>query len=202
MLTIGLTGTSGSGKGYIYQYLMGDDVAFCDTDAMYHSMISRPGECVDVLKKEFGEEILNENGGINRKVLGAIVFSDNSKLEKLNSITHTLILERIRQTIFVAQLQGVKYFFVDAPMLFESGFNKECDYIVGVTAPVETRVERVIQRDNITREKALERFKNQKLDSFFEENCNFVINNNGTTDIKAEIVILKQRLKELYEAKK
>lgn len=201
MLIIGLTGTSGAGKGYLYQYLNEEGVIFSDTDEIYHRMISRPGECVDSLKKEFGEDIINEHGGVDRKKLGSIVFGDKEKLEKLNSITHTLILERIRQTIIIAKMQGFKYFYVDAPLLFESGFNKECDYVIGVTAPVDIRIERIIQRDGISREKAFERIKNQKDDSFFAENCNFTVINDGR-DIEEQITQLKKEIKRLYDEKK
>ncbi|MBE6685716.1 MAG: dephospho-CoA kinase [Ruminococcaceae bacterium] len=201
MLTIGLTGTSGSGKGYLYQYLFGEDVAFCDTDSLYHSMISRPGECVDALKKEFGDVVVNNRGGIDRNALASIVFNDTEKLEALNRITHTLILERIRQAVFMAQLQNIKYFYVDAPLLFESGFDKECDFTVGVTAPLEIRVKRVMERDGITLKKALERFKNQKDDSFFRENCDFTVINDGR-ELEPQIDKLKTVLKRLYDEKK
>lgn len=200
MLIIGLTGPSGSGKGYLYQFLNAESVAFCDTDELYHSMISRPGECVDALKKQFGTDIINEQGAIDRKKLASIVFNNKAELEKLNKITHTLILERIRQTVFMAQLQGIKYFYVDAPMLFESGFDRECDYTVGVIADFDLRLERVMKRDGISREKALERFKNQKDNDFFKQNCDFVIVNDGR-DLTLDIDKLNKHLERLYEEK-
>ena len=198
MLIIGLTGTTGSGKGYVSALLFGDDAVIIDTDKVYHGMISQPGECVNALTAEFGESVLNEMGGIDRSRLSAIVFSDRERLFVLNRITHKMILSRTREII--AASNDKSYAVVDAPLLFESGFDSECDVTLGVTAPRDIRIERIMMRDSISYERALSRVNNQKDDSYFHENCDYVIVNDGC-DISDQIKILKKEFERLYGEK-
>lgn len=197
MLIIGLTGTSGSGKGYLSSFLENDDTVIIDTDKVYHDMISVPGKTVDQLVSLFGSSVLNERGGIDRKALAAIVFADREKLLMLNSVTHALILERTRELICSS---GKKYAVVDAPLLFESGFDAECDLILGVTAPKEIRLERIMSRDGISRDAAQKRINNQKDDSFYHSHCDCVIINDGR-DITSDIDKFKELIKRLYDEK-
>ena len=127
MVVVGLTGGSGSGKGYICSLLSDNKIRIIDTDSLYHDMISSPGDCVDRLVAAFGDEVLDSQGGIDRGALGKIVFSDPKKLALLNSVTHTLILQKVREIITESRTLGYYACIVDAPLLFESGF----DTVVG-----------------------------------------------------------------------
>lgn len=198
MLIIGLTGTTGSGKGYVSSFLQDDDTVIIDTDKVYHSMISAPGKCVDALVGEFGNTILDSRGGIDRAELSRIVFSDKEKLGLLNRITHRMILDRTREMI--ADAGDKKFAIVDAPLLFESGFDKECDITLGVSAPPEIRIERIMKRDAITYDRALARVRNQKEDSFYKENCDYVIVNDGS-DIHDAVDDFKNEMTRLYGEK-
>ena len=197
MLTVGLTGNSGSGKGHLCALIASDDICIIDTDRVYHEMIHGPSECTDALVSAFGRSILNDNGGINRAELGKIVFSDKDMLNELNRITHRYIFDECGRIITAC---GKKITVIDAPVLFESDFYKKCDVTVGVVADVETRIRRIIERDSISREKALARINSQPADDWFRSRCDYIIENNGE-DIEAQAKLLVSELMRLYGEK-
>lgn len=197
MLIVGLTGNSGSGKGYLCSLIASDDICIIDTDRVYHEMIQGPSKCTDALVSAFGEAVLNDEGGINRAELGKIVFSDKDKLDGLNRITHRYILDECRRIIDISRK---KIAVIDAPVLFESDFYKECDVTVGVVADVETRIKRIIERDSISREKAVLRINSQRHDDWFRLRCDYIIENNGK-DIEAQAKLLVSELMRLYGEK-
>lgn len=196
MLIVGLTGSSGSGKTYLSSLICDKDILCIDTDSLYHAMISGPSACVSELSDAFGEGILNDRGGVNRTVLAGIVFSDSAKLEALNAITHKYILSECRRII---DKSNGKIVIIDAPVLFESGFDKECDITVGIIASDEIRVERIVQRDGITEAKAYQRIKSQKSNDWFRSNCDLVFVNEADINITAQM--LKNELLRLYAEK-
>lgn len=197
MLIVGLTGASGSGKGYLSSLLADEDICIIDTDKVYHNMISSPSVCVEALVSAFGREILDEKGGIDRATLGSIVFSSKEKLKLLNSITHRFIREECDE---IMDNCGAKIVILDAPVLFESGFDSICDVTVGVVAGEDIRIERIIKRDAITREKAYARVRNQYDDNWFRGKCDIVIENDGS-ELKCKAEELKSCLMRLYGEK-
>ncbi len=197
MLIVGLTGGSGSGKGYLCSLIKGDDICIIDTDRVYHEMIQGPSRCTDALVTAFGETILDGKGGINRAELGKIVFSDREKLNELNRITHHYILNECRNIILTSNKNIA---VIDAPVLFESGFDRECDVTVGVVADTQTRISRIVGRDNISREKALERIRNQHDDNWFRSKCDIIVENNGD-GVKTQAERLVSELMRLYGEK-
>ena len=182
MKVIGLCGGSGSGKSIVSKCFLNRGVPSLDTDAVYHTMVESNTECSVALINEFGESIKNSNGGVNRKVLADIVFGFDSenKLKKLNSISHFYILKYCREWLLEQESKGVKAAIIDAPVLFESGFDRECDVTVAVIASSELRIERIIKRDKTTEEDAKKRIKNQADDDFLIKNADYVIYNNKT----------------------
>ena len=152
MKIIGLCGGSGSGKGIASKYFLQLGIPSIDTDAVYHDLINTSSSCVDELVMAFGDSIIDVNGGVNRKVLSDIVFCDNSKekLNLLNEITHRHILDKTRDLINEYRRSGVVAVIVDAPLLFESGFDRECDFTVAVIADRDIRIQRVMNRDGIS----------------------------------------------------
>jgi dephospho-CoA kinase len=132
------------------------------------------------LIKAFGERIKKEDGEIDRKELGRIVFNHPKKLEKLNSITHKYIFEYMDLWIAEQEKRGVDRVIIDAPVLFESGLNKECDLIIAVIASDENRIKRIVERDGLTEEEeALKRIRAQKPNQFYFDNGCYIIENNG-----------------------
>ena len=188
MKIIGLCGGSGSGKGAVGKLFEKHGVPVIDTDAVYHELTSARSECIDELVLAFGNSIIDENGALNRPALGKIVFSDNAsdKLENLNRITHKHILAKAGEMLSDFSRRGFSMAVVDAPLLFESGFNKECDVIVSVIADSDTRIKRIMSRDKISEDAAKRRIATQLGDDFLIANSDFVIRNDSTLSELAE----------------
>ena len=188
MKTIGLCGGSGSGKGAVGKLFEMHGIPVIDTDAVYHEITSGLSECLSELVSFFGESIIDDKGALDRGALGKIVFSQDAeqKLAELNRITHKHILSNVRLKLSDIKASGIEYAVVDAPLLFESGFNKECDVIVAVIADKNLRIERVMARDGISRDAAVRRISSQLSDEFLIENSDFVIYNSASLSELAE----------------
>lgn len=197
MKIIGLCGSSGSGKGYISMLFNKYGVLSIDTDRVYRETTTKKGsECLLELTNEFGNSILTENGELYRPALAEIVFSDREKLNKLNEITHKHIKKDTQALLEMYEGEGARAVIIDAPVLFESGFDKMCDFTVCVTSPVERKIDRIMTRDQITREQAIARLNSQKSDSELIELATYQIDNSGkeltsqiTSILKAENII-------------
>ena len=179
MLKIGLAGGSGSGKGRVSALLALAGIPSFDCDAVYHELISRDGTLSRELADAFGDEILSRAGGVDRAALREAAFHDPEKRARLNAITHRHVLRELREWVDRAEKQGVTAVVVDAPLLFESGFDRECDLTVAVTAPVDLRVERIVRRDGITPDAARERVDAQIPDADLTRRADLVIENGG-----------------------
>lgn len=194
---IGLTGQSGAGKGEVCRILNEYGIKSIDTDAVYHKLLIPPSECIDELTAFFGTQILDQSGTVNRKALASIVFApgNQSKLEVLNKITHKFILSETEKKICMFEKEGDRAVVIDAPLLFESGFDKKCDTVISVIALYETRLERVIKRDSIDKEQAALRLRSQNDDSFYTDKSDYVIHNNGgTDDLRQQIRVILQKI--------
>ncbi|WP_406843206.1 dephospho-CoA kinase [Flavobacterium soyae] len=185
---IGLTGGIGSGKTTITAFFkeMGVPVYIADDEA---KKIMQSAEIIAALKNAFGESLF-ENNVLNRAKLADIVFNNADKLEVLNSIVHPAVKKDFQ--FWLSQNKDEAFVVYEAAILFESGKYKELDYIITVTAPEELRIERVMKRDNATREHVLSRMKMQWDDEKRISLSNFVINNSNLKIAKEEVVkILK-----------
>ena len=185
MKVVGLCGGSGSGKGTVAEIFSVYGIPSVDTDKVYHELTSRKSDCLDALVSEFGEGILNDDGRLDRKALSAIVFGDGaaaSRRQRLNEITHKFVLDRTRVILRDYEQMGAKAALVDAPLLFESGFDKECDLIIAVIADMNIRIERIMIRDGISKNAATLRVKTQLPDDYLCSRADFIINNSGSLD--------------------
>jgi len=194
MIILGITGPIGSGKSYVTDIISDRGFKRIDTDEVYHSLVDRPSKTVSDLAKEFGEEIISESGALNRKKLAEIVFSDKEKLTKLNEISHKAVIEKTEQLICEHEKNGEKMLLIEVPLMFESGFDKRCDYVLSVVADEETRVKRICERNALSAEEAKKRIKNQKNIDFYIENSSFVIYNSNNGDLNAQIDAVIQRI--------
>lgn len=177
MKIIGITGQSGAGKSTVCTLFEKYGVPCVNTDEVYHSMLCKNSPLVCELVREFGLEITDWCGGIHRPTLAKIVFSSKEKLEALNKIAHFHILSRSREMIKQYEKEGFGIVLVDASQLFESGFDRECDATIAVTAEKQTLTERIMKRDKISREAAENRLANQYSADYFKERCTYVIEN-------------------------
>lgn len=188
MIIIGLCGGSGAGKGTVDNCFFKHGIPSIDTDAVYRELTVRGSYLLNILSEAFGKDILNERGELDRKKLSALVFSDPAKHKLLNSITHSEILNEAERRIRKYESEGYPAVICDAPLLFESGFDKKCDIIIAVTAPLDVRIERLVRRDGISPEAARQRILSQLPDEYLEKHSDFVINNNGDlANVQAQI---------------
>lgn len=180
---IGLTGGIGSGKTTIANYFQskGIPVYIADDEAR---KIMQSATIIDSIKKTFGDFIF-ENDILNREKLAEIVFNNPQKLEQLNAIVHPAVKKHFDKWID----EHKKYPFViyEAAILFESGSYKKCDLVITVTAPLETRIQRVLERDKTTREHVLKRINAQWTDEQRISKSNFVIENTTIEATKSEV---------------
>ena len=191
MKVIGLCGGSGSGKGSSCEVFRELGIPSIDTDAVYREITASPGDCIAALADEFGSEIITENGSLNRKRLAEIVFSgDDSalRLARLNRIAHKFILDETRRRLAYYEQAGTPAAIVDAPVLFESGFDDECDILICIIADRDVRIARIMARDGITREEAEKRILSQLSDEELISRCDYVISNNyDISHLKTEV---------------
>lgn len=174
---VGITGGSGCGKSYVSAQLSKRGAMVIDCDKVAHEIMEPGSQCLLELCEFFGGEIL-EKGVLCRKKLAKIVFSDSEKLKMLDKITHKYILDDIYKKIEKAEN---KIILVDGAVLIESGM--KCDLLIGVLADKDVRKKRIMLRDGLSEEEAERRISAQKPDGFFEENCDFVVYNNGEISI-------------------
>ena len=180
---IGLTGGIGSGKTTLVNYMesLGIPVFIADEEA---KKAMQSPHVLEEVKTSFGPAIF-ENGHLNRQQLASIVFSNPDKLKELNSIIHPEVKRLF--AIWLDQHKTVPFVVYEAAILFESGSYQNCDYIITVTAPLEDRITRVMQRDNCSREQVLQRINAQWTDEERAAKSNFVIDNTNSKSAKNEI---------------
>ena len=195
MKVIGLCGGSGSGKGAVSGIFAEIGIPSIDTDAVYREMTLSDSPCMRELRGEFGDEVVNSQGGLDRARLASIVFNDPSRLKILNKIAHSFILDETRRRLAKYSDEGFPAAIVDAPVLFESGFDKECDEIICVLADRDVRIARIMSRDGITRDAAEKRIASQMPDETLISKCDHVIYNNSDIEsLREQILSLKNKL--------
>lgn len=172
---IGLTGPTGAGKSTVAADLLALGCGVIDCDLVAREVTNSSKECLAQLQAEFGEDILDEQGFLNRRLLAKRAFSSEQKANRLNRITHPFILKKVELEISALQNSNVKAIVVDAPLLFESGADSLCNVIVAVTAPLEVRLDRIMRRDSIRAELAMERINAQHSDDFYTKRADYCI---------------------------
>ena len=173
-MIIGITGGTGCGKTTLLKTIAEKGGLILDCDAIYHELLATDISLLNAIETRFPGTV--ENGTLQRKKLGAIVFSDEKALDDLNKITHGAIkAEVLRRLAHKPKLAAI-----DAIGLFEGGLAELCDTTVAVTAPEEVRIQRLMLRDNISEEYARSRIAAQHPESWFREHCYCTLENNGT----------------------
>lgn len=194
MLKIGITGGIGSGKSTVSKIfeLLGVPVYYADDRAK--DIMVRDQILVAQLKEHFGPETYDANGALNRKYLGNIVFNDKEKLQLLNSLVHPAT---IRDSDQWASEQKTPYVLKEAALLFESESFHHLDRVIGVYAPQPLRIQRVMKRDNVTREEVLARIQKQIDERIKMKLSDYVIYNDEQQLVIPQVLKLHQQLLEL-----
>lgn len=175
MFIIGITGPTGAGKTIAMHALDKQGALTLDCDEIYHELLTTNTQMTDEIAARFPDAVTNAI--VDRKKLGKIVFNDNSALTDLNNITHKYIHSEVDRRIGAYEKQGGGIVIVNAIALIEFGYSKKCNIVVCITAPLETRIARIMARDGLTRKEILDRINAQKPDEFYAKNADYVLEN-------------------------
>ena len=176
--TIGITGGTGTGKTTVLRVLARRGALILDCDEIYHELTVTSAAMREELTARFGPVYDGET--LNRKALGALVFSDASALRDLNAITHKYVAEELDRRLTDYALRGGRLAAIDAIELLSIDHGRKTAFNIAVTAPVEARIERLMAREGISRDYALMRIRAQKPDEYFAERCDYVLDNSST----------------------
>ena len=181
MLIIGLTGNIGCGKSSLSKIFMDEGIDVVDADIVSRQ-IFEDEELLQTVFEKFGPSIKNNDGSLNRKALGNIVFNDDEKLIELNNITHPRIKEKIFNQIKNIEEQGKPIVILDGALLVETGYLDDVDKLIVVTCDEEIQIERIKKRDNCTKLEALSRIKSQMSQVEKVKYADYTIDNSGTIE--------------------
>ena len=177
MRVIGVTGSSGSGKstltGILAEELKAKTIY---ADEVVKQMQKTGTEYYKKIVETFGRQILDKNNELNRSLLASIIFSDEEARNKINELTKIYVLEEIRKQIKESTNEIV---IIDAPILIESGLNKDCDIVIAVICDRQTQIDRICKRDKIKGNEAIQRLDSQKSNKYYEKYADYVVENNG-----------------------
>lgn len=196
MLKIGITGGIGTGKTTVCKMFerLGVPVYYADDRARW--ITNNKPEVIAALKNIFGEAIY-KNGELDRPQLGAIVFSDKEKLAQLNAVVHPAVFEDAESWQEEQRNAGHIYTLKEAALLFESGSYKMLDKIIVISTPEALRVERVMSRDNLSKEEVLKRIASQMPQEEKEKLADFVIQNIALSELEEAVKKLHVQLLEI-----
>lgn len=182
MKIIGLTGGIGSGKSTVSEYLQQKGLTIIDADKIAREIVVPGSGVLAEITKLFGTDILFEDGSLNRKKLGGMVFSDSQKKFALDSLMHHKVIELIEKQMKELEMAGTKVIFVDAPLLFETGLDGHVNEVWVVDVDDETRIHRIMGRDSLSRDEILKRIASQMSRKEKNEKADYIIDNTGTID--------------------
>ena len=181
MKVIGLTGGTGSGKSTVAAYLEKKGCIIIDADKISRDLTKPGGEALEPIRRRFGADVFFEDGSLDRKKLGGIVFSDDAKLRSLEEITTDIVIKKILEKVEHLKKNGFNgTVILDAPLLFECGMKDCTDENWLVTCDLENRIQRLIDRDGISRKSILDRMANQLSDEQKRMMADRVIENSGS----------------------
>ncbi len=176
---IGLTGPTGSGKSEVSRVLADRHIPVIDADELARRVVEPGSPCLQKLVREFSEDILNEDGSLNRRQLARRAFATPEDTKLLNSITHPYIIDLTKRILMQLEQIREPVAVLDAPLLFESGMDGICDVTVAVVAPRERRLKRIMERDQLTEKQAEARMAAQQEEDFYASRASQVIRNDG-----------------------
>ena len=204
MLVIGLTGGIGTGKSEAARHLVALGAELIDADVVGHEAYRPHAEAWRRVVEAFGEGILGPDKEIDRRSLGAIVFSDPEQLARLNGIMHPLMAGMVQERIDTYREEGAGVVVVEAALLFEAGWNSLVQEVWVTDSPVDVVVQRLAQRNGMSEDEARRRVSSQMSRDERLERADFVIDNSGDVEgmQKAIDELWATRVKERIEQTK
>ena len=183
MRIIGITGGIGSGKSTVSGILGEIGAKIIDADVIARDIVNKDGEVLKELVQCFGQGILDENGQLNRKGLGNLVFGNSRKLKDLNTITHKYIINRMIEIVHVeAEKSNAAFLVIEAAVPVVHGFIDLVDETWVVISDVNSRVERVMKRNSLNHREIMDRIESQMSDEGYIEIADKVLYNNKSID--------------------
>ena len=174
MKIVGVTGGIGSGKTTIINYIKSKGFTVYIADDAGRKVMQKP-EIIQQINELFNNEVLLPDGMLDRSKIASCVFNNNDLLQKLNNIVHPAVALDFEE--FKKENASEKLIFKETAVLFESGSYKDCDATILITAPLEIRIKRVMQRDNITKKQVESRIKNQLSDDQKAALATYIVEN-------------------------
>lgn len=182
LTVVGVTGPTGSGKTTALGVLEELGALVIDCDEVYHRLLRDDAELRNEITSRFGSTTLAPDGGIDRKALGNIVFADPRAMDDLNAITLRFMDGEVLRLLRGHVQRGGTLAAIDAIALIESGISSRCNVVVGIIAAAGLRAERIVRREGISMDYALLRISAQQNNSFYRENCDVVLENDGDAE--------------------
>ena len=193
MLVIGLTGSIGTGKSEAARQLEALGASIISADQVGHEAYTPNTEAWEHVVSAFGDEILQDDGEIDRRKLGTIVFSDPGQLERLNQIMHPRMAQMVADKVEVLRGQGVKVVVVEAALLFEAGWDSLVEEVWTTDSPEQAVIERLKVRNGMSEEEVRKRMSSQMGRTERLDRSDYVIENSG------DMVALGVAIKELWD---
>ena len=198
MLVVGLTGNIGCGKSSLSDIFRAEGIKIIDADIIARQIYDDE-KLLRKIYETFGNDIKNEDGSLNRKALGRIVFSDDEKLIQLNKLTHPVIRQKVSDEIEEYKSQNEEIVILDAALLVESDYLNFIDKLLVVTCKENIQIERIIARDNCSIEEALDRIRSQMSQENKVKYADYVIDNSATlSELRKKAFIFMNYIKEKW----
>lgn len=195
MHIIGITGGVGAGKSTILDYLKSRYNGYTvQADLAAHELMEPDGSCYEPVLSLLGQEILDEQGKIDRKRTAGLVFPCPDLLKQLNQIVHPAVKREIRRRIAVQEAEGRNFFVIEAALLLEDHYDEICDDMWYIYAQEDIRRQRLKQQRGYSDEKITDILKNQLSDAVFREKCGYVVENDG--DLQLTYQQIDERIRE------
>ena len=209
MIIIGVTGQTGSGKSTVSTIIKNNTGAVViDADKIVRELMAPGKEYYEEALKIFGPSILYNRKEankwkINNSKFARVLFDDKEKREKFNKITYKYVGKRTKEIIL--ENKDKKFAVLDFPLLYEGGFNKICNCVIGVVADEETKIARLDERSKLTREEALKRLNLQMPEDELKEKATYIVDNSGNVKyigLVKDVVRLVHKIEKDEEEKK
>lgn len=180
-MIIGITGSIGTGKSTVSNYLISKGYSVVDADKISKGAYNIGSNGYKAILEVFGEEILNSNGEVDRKKIKKIVFDNSNMLQRLNMAIHPIIINEIEKEIEIL-LESQNVVFLDAPLLIETELHKKVDKIIVVVCDKNEQINRIIKRDKITADMAISIINSQMSIDEKLKFADYIVYNNSTIE--------------------
>lgn len=191
MWKVGITGGIGSGKSYVCEVFRNLDIPVFNADNIAREITESDPQIRILYKNLFGNDIY-KNGGLNRSKVAEKVFNDAQLLKKVNKAIHPLVLEKFDS--WVKEKEGYPYVIKEAAIIFESGSEKELNFVITISAPEELRIERVMKRDRVERSTVEARIMKQWTEEDRIKQSDFVIVNDEKRLLLPQVLEIHEKL--------